>query len=171
MTLWNIIYIGIGMYIGSCFKETKETLSRLYQTFQGQECKNTILPKRIEYYIPKKVINTLEMGKFLFEYGWIQMEQYLRKSCVQKGRLFHVKFIIENKMYALVIRPERGPEPQYIMRDEKGVDYSEIIKSYIRGSESIYKGLTPKLLGFNKLFKYLEDEKISVYDPTDLLKC
>lgn len=170
MTWWNIFYVGVGIYIGSYIKQTKDTLYRLYETFQGQDCSNTVLPKRLEYYIPKKIINTLEMGKFLFEYGWVQLEQYLRKSCVQKGRLFHVKFIIENRMYTLIIKPERGPQSEYIMQDENGVDRSEIVKSYLRGSESIYKGLTPRLLGFDKLVKYIENEKISVYDPTDLLK-
>jgi hypothetical protein len=145
------------------------TLSRLYQTFQGRECVNTVLPKKIEQYIPKKVINTIEMSKFIFEHVWIQLEQFLTRSCVKKDRFYHVRFVIDNKPYSLIIKPERGPESQYILTDEHGIDRSEIVKSYMRGIQSVSKKLTPRDLGYSTITKFIEDEKMCSYDSTDLL--
>jgi hypothetical protein len=161
----NVLYLGIGAWIG----KSMNTLSRLYQTFQGQECVNTVLPKKIEQYIPKKVINTIEMSKFIFEHVWIQLEQFLTRSCVKKDRFYHVRFVIDNKPYSLIIKPERGPESHYILTDEHGIDRSEIVKSYMRGIQSVSKKLTPRDLGYSTITKFLENEKICSYDSTDLL--
>jgi len=161
----NVLYLGIGAWIG----KSMNTLSRLYQTFQGQECVNTVLPKKIEQYIPKKVINTIEMSKFIFEHVWIQLEQFLTRSCVKKDRFYHVRFVIDNKPYSLIIKPERGPESQYILTDEHGIDRSEIVKSYMRGIQSVSKKLTPRDLGYSTITKFIEDEKMCSYDSTDLL--
>jgi hypothetical protein len=167
MTWTNFLYLGLGAltyYGGSAIR----TLSKVYQTFQKQECKNTVLPKKLEQYVPKKIVNTIEMCKFLLEQGWIQLEQILRRSCVKKDKFYHVKFVIENKMYALLIKPERGPDSQYIIEDQYGVDQTEQIKPYIRGALSITKNITPKLLGYSSLIKYLpEREKLSSYDLDD----
>lgn len=169
MNWMNVLYLGIGTWIGSTIKNTTNTLSRLYQTFQGQECVNTVLPKKIEQYIPKKVVNTIEMGKFIIEHLWLQLEQFLTKSCVKKDRFYHVRFVIENKPYSLIIKPERGPESQYILTDEHGIDRSEIVKSYMRGIQSVSKKLTPRDLGYSTITKFLDNEKLCSYDSTDLI--
>jgi hypothetical protein len=165
----NLLYLGLGAlscYVGSAI----DTISKVYQTFQKHECKNTVLPKKLEQYVPKKIINTIEMTKFLFERGWIELEQLLRRSCVKKKNVYHVKFVIENKMYALIVKPERGPDSQYVIEDQYGINQTENIKPYIRGALSISKSITPKVLGYSSLIKYIpEREKISSYDLNDQL--
>jgi hypothetical protein len=152
MSWLNFISFGVGWWLGSNFKN----LSKLYYTFQKQNCVNTILPLKIESYVPQKVINTIEMCKFIVEYNIIQLSQYLNQTCIKKGNRYFIRCVIEHKLYTIVLNPKRGPEPDYIWLDEKNIDRSEQVQSYIRANEAIVKDISPDTFGCEKLCKRIE---------------
>jgi hypothetical protein len=160
MTWLNIAYFGLGLWIGSTLKKTFHDLSRLYDTFQKQDCINTILPINIESYVSQKVINTLEMCKFLIEYKYTQFIQFMNQNCVKHGDRYHIKCVINNKLYIFILRPERGPEDNCYWLDEKGIDRTEHVKAYLRGINTIVNYLSPEHFDCKELSKYVEDHKI-----------
>ena len=160
MTWLNIAYFGLGIWIGSTLKKTFQDLSKLYHTFQKQNCVNTLLPIQIEAFVPQKVINVIEMCKFLVEYKYTQLIQFVNQSCVKHGNKYHIKCVIENKLYILILKPERGPEDECYWLDEKGIDRTEYVKAYFRGRNSVINHLTPDHFGWKELSKYIEDRKL-----------
>lgn len=159
MVWTTFLYMGIGMALGVFLKPTFQSLQTVFHTFQTQSCVNTVLPKRLEAYIPRRIVNLIAMTKFLYEYLWVQAEQSLSKSCVKKGRVYHVKFVIENKMYALIIKPERGPGTRYLLIDENGIDQTRNVQAYLRGVCAVQRIITPESIGFTKLIKCIHHSK------------
>jgi hypothetical protein len=163
------IWIGIGVGLGIILKPTVQTLCTLFKTFQGQTCVNTVFPQALEPYIPKRVLNTVEMCKFIYEYLWVKIEQRLCHTCVERGGLFHVKCVIQNKMYTIVLKPERGPGIQCTYETECKLDCTQTILSYIRGVRAVVHVLTPYKLGYTRIIQYLDGKKLSTYEPTEPL--
>ncbi|NBP59442.1 hypothetical protein EBU71_23370, partial [bacterium] len=96
----NWLYTGLGIWVGTYLQPAMDTLGRLHQTFQQQNCVNTVLPEMIEPYIPRQVINTLEMMKFIGQQLWIQVEQKLCQTCVKSPEgIYHIHCVIEQKRY------------------------------------------------------------------------
>jgi hypothetical protein len=158
--IWlNFVSFGIGMWIGSSLND----LRRLYHTFQKQNCVNTILPLKLEPYIPQKVINIIEMCKFLVEYKLTQLSQYTNQTCIRKGNRYHLRCVIDHKLYNIVLKPKRGPEIDYVWLDEKNIDRSEYVKSYIRGAESVFKDIYPNTFGYKKLCKNIGDQTLCTF--------
>jgi hypothetical protein len=165
--LYAGVYTGLGVWVGQYFNSTFETLKKVYHTFQQQQCTNTILPKGVEPYIPGKIINTLEMTKFILghiiEHVWIQAEQSLCRTCVKSvtksGTLYHLHCVIENKKYSVLLKPERGPASECTYQDENGTNCTERVKAYLRGATGVVQQITPDRLGYLKITKYLEGEE------------
>jgi hypothetical protein len=169
--MWfQLVYTGIGVWLGTYLNPVLETMQKLYHTFQQQQCSNTILPEKLEPYVPGPVINTLEMGKFMVEQLWIHLEQILRKSCIKSGNVYHIHCIIENKRYSVILKPERGPEPEYIFEEENGYNCTERVNAYLRGAGAVVQKITPERLGYTKLFKHIEGNSLGRYDSKELLK-
>jgi hypothetical protein len=104
----------------------------------------------------------------------VKIEQFFQKSCVKKGGVYHVSFVIQNKLYKIVIKPPQGP---YAVQN---IDlYNHLIEQknaeldpYIRGLQARIE-LTPKLLGekmlslvypSGKIKEFKENEPIQLTD-------
>ncbi len=163
------LWTGLGMGLGIIFKPTFQTLCTLFQTFQRQHCVNTVFPQSIEPYIPKRILNTIEMGKFIYEYVWIKFEQKLCHTCVEYKGLFHVRCIIQNKMYTIILKPEKGPGSQCTFKNEEGLDCTLNVLSYLRGARAIVQVVDPGKLGYSGLVQSLNDKVISRFHRTEPL--
>jgi hypothetical protein len=130
----------------------------LYEFFEKQKCKNTILPTYIADYVPHYVISFLETAKLYTQEFRIRLEQFFSLSCFKYGKYYHITHVIEGKLYKFIIKPVRGPSLIKIT-NEKGEDLSHL-EPFILGHCSV-ANLTPELI---------HEEQITIVDILDIEK-
>ncbi len=103
-----------------------------------------------------------ETGKCLANLAWVWVEQKLNRTCIQHGKLYHLSFCIEGKMYRLCIRPKRGPEDFSATHNFVASPpdlYS--LESHLRGYQSIVQP-TLKNLNLKGVFIRTEDGLVNI---------
>lgn len=85
------------------------------------------------------------------EMVWIYFEQHLRQTCVKHQNVYHVQFVIGNRLYKIIVKPPRGPRASNLeCFNNIGQSKTDELTPFIRGLQS-QVNLTPKLLGENQL--------------------
>lgn len=104
---------------------------------------------------------------------YLQFLQYLNTSVVQidKNR-YVVNYVIQGKLYSMVVTPKRGVCPILQITDEHGNDVTEEVKPYTGPSYSMEHSsdVSPTILGYGKLnittlnndYTYNENDSIAV---------
>ena len=108
---------------------------------------------------PNVISNWMETFKFFYEQIVLTIEQKIRKSCIKIDNNYHISFIIENKVYKLIIKPIRGPDNIIRITNENEEDITNRLIPYIHGIKS-FKYITPKLFSYKGINIYLDNEMI-----------
>jgi hypothetical protein len=162
--MFFILSIGItlGMFIGYTFREDIQGIVEVHELFErDKNIRNTVVPESLEAYLPKGWLSWLETAKFVAEMGVLYADQWFRRTCQPyRDGLYRVRFTIDEKLYALLVRPVRGPD-EYIVNDEDNdTDVSEHWQPFLRGQRAVITALTPKLVGDAKIVRL-----VSIREP------
>lgn len=169
----GLLYLSIGLITGMYFKENLinvlTDIRKVHKVFCEQHRTNTVVPKYIERYVPTSLIHSLETGKFVATVLWIRIEQALTQTCVKYDRYYKIQFVIDHKLYRLIIKPERGPGSELsFLSDDK--DCTVDIQSYLRGNQSVVQKLTPKHLGYDSLNVLFNNERLYSISSNEHIK-
>lgn len=165
----SLLYLGIGMCAGIYLKDTLMDIWKVHNVFCEQHRVNTVVSKKIERYLPLSIIHLLETGKFLATIAWVRIEQVLTQTCVKQDRHYRVQFVIDHKLYRLIIKPERGPGNGLCFQDSTGKICSKDIHSYLRGNQSVVQKITPKLLGYDRLDLSLDGQRLYSIEQSEYI--
>lgn len=106
-----------------------------------------------------KINNWLETFKFFYEQVLLTIEQKIRKSCVKVNNYYHVSFMIEHKIYKLILKPIRGPDTIIRIENTNKEDITNHLIPYINGMKS-FQYVTPKILDQKNISIYLNNEYV-----------
>lgn len=166
--MYFVLHLGIivGAYIGFHFQEEIKGIIDAYDFFRAEESlQNTVLPEYLSKYTPKAVTDVLETMKFLFDLSLLRIEQEWSRTCTMvDANLFRVRFTIQQKRYAILVRPVRGPTRGAQFKNPDGEDLSEIIEPYVLGARAIISPVTPEMLKLGEVID-AEGSKIEPHEP------
>jgi len=128
---------------------------------------NSLVSTKHSNYFKIVVNSILILSKSLY----IQTVQYM-DTTVKKidGKNYEITYLIQGKIYKMVITPIRGPAPILQVRDEKDDDITEKILPYL-GPRHDWHGckFTAKNFGFEKITFELADGSAKVFEKNDTL--
>lgn len=151
------IGISLGIYIGYQFHEDIQGIFEVHEVFEkDKSLRNTVLPKAIASYLPKGWLSWLETAKFAGEIAVLYVDQWLRQTCQPyRDGLYQIRFIIDEKLYALLVRPVRGPDQYMVLDEDRQENVSEQWQPFLRGQRGVITKLTPKLVGEAKTIRLM----------------
>jgi hypothetical protein len=65
---------------------------------------------------------------------WINFIQYLNRSVVQQGpqrSQYHISYVIQGKLYTMVVKLKKGPQNILLISDEKKEDVTDLILPFL----------------------------------------
>jgi hypothetical protein len=141
------------MYLGYTFRDDIQGIFEVHELFErDKNLHNTVLPRSLDAYaqayLPEGWLSWLETGKFVGEMVVLYVDQWLRRTCQPyRDGLYRIRFVIDEKLYALLVRPVRGPDEFMVVDEETDTDLSEQWQPFLRGQRSVVTKLTPQLIG------------------------
>jgi len=156
------IGVSLGIFIGYTFREDIQSIFEVREVFeQDKSLRNTVLPGCVAPLLPDGWLSWLETAKFVGDMVVLYVDQWLRRTCQPyRDGLYQIRFTIDEKLYALLVRPVRGPDEYAVVDEEKNREVSEVWQPFLRGQRAVLTPLTPKLVGNAKVIRL-----VSIYDP------
>lgn len=149
------IGISLGVYIGYRFHEDIQGIFEVHEVFdKDKSLRNTVLPPSLATYLPAAWLSWLETAKFVGEMLVLYADQWFRRTCQPyRDGLYQIRFIIDEKLYALLVRPVRGPDKYMVLDEDQAQDVSELWQPFLRGQQGVITKLTPKMIGDAKILR------------------
>ena len=140
----------------------------LYKIEAHLTIKNKILQKFNEVKQVKQLVSTTEKNKIIII--WISLKlilntlyisflQYMNNSVTKfNNKTYEVSYVINGKLYKMLVVPKRGPLPILQISDESQNDVTDHILPYMGPRYDWYgENLNPKYFGYKSLTFELSD--------------
>jgi len=109
--------------------------------------------------------------KLICESLYINLIQYLNKSLIKIDKNnYELTYVINGKLYRILVKIKRGPNPILQIISESSEDVTDIISPYI-GPQYNWHGnkLTPANLGYKTLIFELSDSTEKIYSESQII--
>ena len=156
------IGVSLGIYIGYTFREDIQSIFDVHEVFeQEKSLRNTVLPDYVSQLLPDGWLSWLETAKFVGDVAVLYVDQWLRRTCQPyRDGLYQIRFMIDEKLYALLVRPTRGPDEYAVFDEDTNQDVSDVWHPFLRGQRAVVTPLIPKLVGNARVIRL-----VSVCEP------
>lgn len=114
----------------------------------------------------------LQMIIVVFKKLKINFFQYLNQNVILGKDEFTVQYMFNDKIYKMVVKPQRGRKHTYTVTDEDGNDMTNEISVYA-GLSNNFHGMkyTPKFFGKKRLiFNIGANKTEKIYEENDILQ-
>ena len=168
MIFYFLSFIGISsVYMLFKIEANKTIYNETLDLYRRWKNLNSLVSTRHSNYF-KIVINSFWiLSKSLY----IQTVQYMDTTVKQiDAKNYEITYVINGKLYKMIITPIRGPAPLLQVRDEKDDDITEKILPYL-GPRHDWHGckFTPKNFGYEKITFELADGTNKSFKKNDNL--
>lgn len=109
----------------------------------------------------------------IFKANWISFLQYINKSIIKKKgkNLYELTYVINGKMYKIIINRKRGPSNVLLITDNNDNDMTREIGRYLGPGESFHRyEITPDYFGKDLLVFEMADGRNVSFDRFDVIK-
>lgn len=96
---------------------------------------------------------------------WLSVWQYFNNSVIKmSGGKYEVTYIINGKIYKMIVKPKRGPRRVLMVFDENHFDISDIVFPYLGPGEDFHgRSFTPKFFDKKEIIFALSDGEEIVF--------
>ena len=141
--------------------------------------KNVVMKKFKKFKKLNSLVATSETENFKIIYvslkliakaSYISFIQYMNNSVtpIQGGKSYEITYVINGKMYKLIVTPTRGPAPIMQISNDNGEDVTDIVLPYMGPQyDWHYREFAPKFFGYKSLTFELADGSEQTYEDSD----
>jgi hypothetical protein len=141
---------------------------------------NTVIVKYEKWGRLKNMVSTKYNSPFMINYISLKMIcqslyksfiQYMDNSVIKVDKnKYEISYIINGKLYKMIIKPLRGPSCVLDIRDDKNNDVTEHIIPYLGPNEDWNNTqFYPLYFGYNKLIFELLDGTIKIFNNNEII--
>jgi hypothetical protein len=108
--------------------------------------------------------------KLIAKASYISFIQYMNNSVksIEGGKSHELTYVINGKMYKLIVTPTRGPAPIMQISNDNCEDVTDIVLPYMGPQyDWHYREFTPRFFGYKSLTFELADGSERTYDDSD----
>jgi hypothetical protein len=108
--------------------------------------------------------------KLIAKASYISFIQYMNNSVrpIEGGKSHELKYVINGKMYKLIVTPTRGPAPIMQISNDNGEDVTDIVLPYMGPQyDWHYREFAPRFFGYKSLTFELADGSERTYEDSD----
>lgn len=141
--------------------------------------KNVVMKKFKKFRKLNSLVATSETENFKIIYvslkliakaSYISFIQYMNNSVtpIQGGKSYEITYVINGKMYKLIVTPTRGPAPIMQISNDNGQDVTDIVLPYMGPQyDWHYREFAPKFFGYKSLTFELANGSERTYEDSD----
>jgi len=141
--------------------------------------KNVIMNKFKKFRKLNSLVATSETESFKIIYvslkliakaSYISLIQYMNNSVrpIERGKSYELTYVINGKMYKLIVTPTRGPAPIMQISNDNGEDVTDIVLPYMGPQyDWHYREFAPRFFGYKSLTFELADGSERTYEDSD----
>jgi hypothetical protein len=109
--------------------------------------------------------------QLIFKALYISLIQYLNKSIIKIDKnMYEKSYVVNGKLYKMIIMPSRGPVPVLQITNEKDEDVTDHILTYLGPEHNWhYTYFTPKFFNYDSLTFQLSDGTEKVFNDRDTI--
>jgi len=103
---------------------------------------------------------------------YLSFVQWINNSVVKVDKhRYEVSYLINGRLYKMVVKPVRGPAPILLVTDEECNNVTDLVIPYM-GVQRDFHGvkITPQFLGYKELTLELDSGETIVLDETEVLR-
>lgn len=108
--------------------------------------------------------------KLIAKASYILFIQYMNNSVrpIEGGKSHELTYVINGKMYKLIVTPIRGPAPIMQISNDNGEDVTDIVLPYMGPQyDWHYREFAPRFFGYKSLTFELADGSEKTYEDSD----
>jgi hypothetical protein len=108
--------------------------------------------------------------KLIAKASYISFIQYMNNSVrpIEGGKSHELTYVINGKMYKLIVTPTRGPAPIMQISNDNGEDVTDIVLPYMGPQyDWHYREFAPRFFGYKSLTFELADGTEKTYEDSE----
>ena len=103
---------------------------------------------------------------------YIGFLQYMNSSVAKRNKYYEISYVIEGKLYKMLVRPLRGPAPVLQVINDQDDDVTDEVLPYMGPRYDWHNvKISPKFFGYNSLTFELKDGSEHTYEENSHVEC